>query len=51
MVFQKTNPFPASLYENVVFPLRIAGCRDRRSLDEAAERYAEALVAAEMEAA
>jgi len=38
MVFQKANPFPDSLYENVVFPLRVAGCRDPRTLDEAAER-------------
>lgn len=38
MVFQKTNPFPTSLYENVVFPLRIAGCRDRHRLDEVVER-------------
>jgi phosphate transport system ATP-binding protein len=35
MVFQKPNPFPMSIYENVVYPLRIDGVRDRRILDEA----------------
>jgi len=29
MVFQKSNPFPKSIYENVVYGLRIAGVRDR----------------------
>ena len=29
MVFQKPNPFPMSIYENVVYPLRIDGERDR----------------------
>ncbi len=38
MVFQKSNPFPKSIYDNVVYGLRIAGVRDRASLDEAAER-------------
>jgi phosphate transport system ATP-binding protein len=38
MVFQKSNPFPKSIYENVVYGLRIAGIRDRPTLDEAAER-------------
>ena len=38
MVFQKPNPFPMSIYENVVYPLRITGVRDKRILDEAAER-------------
>ncbi|MGE0736010.1 MAG: phosphate ABC transporter ATP-binding protein PstB [Alphaproteobacteria bacterium] len=38
MVFQKPNPFPMSIYENVVFPLRIDGVRDRRVLDETCER-------------
>jgi phosphate transport system ATP-binding protein len=38
MVFQKSNPFPKSIYENVVYGLRIAGVRDRARLDEAAER-------------
>ena len=38
MVFQKSNPFPKSIYENVVYGLRIAGIRDKATLDEAAER-------------
>jgi len=38
MVFQKSNPFPKSIYENVVYGLRIAGVRDKATLDEAAER-------------
>ena len=33
MVFQKSNPFPMSIYENVVYSLRIDGERDRRVLD------------------
>jgi len=38
MVFQKPNPFPMSIYENVVYPLRIDGIRDRRTLAEVCER-------------
>jgi phosphate transport system ATP-binding protein len=38
MVFQKSNPFPKSIYENVVYGLRIAGERRRRVLDEVCER-------------
>ena len=38
MVFQKSNPFPKSIYENVVYGLRIAGISDKATLDEAAER-------------
>ncbi len=38
MVFQKPNPFPKSIYENVVYGLRIAGVRDRATLDEACEQ-------------
>jgi phosphate transport system ATP-binding protein len=38
MVFQKPNPFPMSIYENVVYPLRIDGECDRRVLDEVCER-------------
>ncbi len=37
MVFQKPNPFPMSIYENVVYPLRIDGERNRRVLDEVCE--------------
>jgi len=38
MVFQKSNPFPKSIYENVVYSLRVAGQRDKRVLDEVVER-------------
>jgi len=38
MVFQKPNPFPKSIYENVAFGPRIQGIRDRRKLDEIVER-------------
>ena len=38
MVFQKPNPFPKSVYENVAYGLRIQGIRNRRTLDEAVER-------------
>ena len=38
MVFQKPNPFPKSIYDNVAFGLRIQGIRNRRVLDEAVER-------------
>ncbi len=38
MVFQKYNPFPKSIYENVVFPLRVAGRNARAELDEVAEK-------------
>ena len=37
MVFQKSNPFPKSIYENVVYGLRIAGINDKGTLDEACE--------------
>jgi phosphate transport system ATP-binding protein len=38
MVFQKPNPFPMSIYENVVYPLRIDGENRRGVLDEVCER-------------
>lgn len=38
MVFQKSNPFPMSVFENVVYPLRIDGERNRRRLREACEQ-------------
>ncbi len=38
MVFQKSNPFPMSIYDNVVYPLRVDGVRDRHMLDEVCER-------------
>jgi len=38
MVFQKPNPFPKSIYENVVYGLRIQGIKDKKTLDEAVEK-------------
>jgi phosphate transport system ATP-binding protein len=38
MVFQKSNPFPKSIYENVVYGLRLAGINDKAILDEACEK-------------
>jgi phosphate transport system ATP-binding protein len=38
MVFQKSNPFPMSIFENVVYSLRIDGERRRSVLEEACER-------------
>jgi phosphate transport system ATP-binding protein len=38
MVFQKSNPFPMSIYENVVYPLRIDGENRRSVLDEVCEK-------------
>jgi phosphate transport system ATP-binding protein len=38
MVFQKSNPFPKSIYENIAYGLRIAGIRDRRLVEETVER-------------
>ena len=38
MVFQKSNPLPKSIYENVVYGLRIAGIRNKATLDDACER-------------
>jgi phosphate transport system ATP-binding protein len=38
MVFQKSNPFPKSLYDNVAYGLRIAGVTKRSLIDEAVER-------------
>lgn len=37
MVFQKPNPFPKSVYENVAYGLRLQGIHKRRVLDEAVE--------------
>ncbi|NKB36160.1 MAG: phosphate ABC transporter ATP-binding protein [Gammaproteobacteria bacterium] len=38
MVFQKPNPFPKSIFENVAYGLRIQGVKDRRVLAEAVEK-------------
>jgi phosphate transport system ATP-binding protein len=37
MVFQKPNPFPKSIYENVAYGLRIQGIKKKRQLDETVE--------------
>ena len=37
MVFQKSNPFPKSISENIAYGLRIAGIRDGRIIDETVE--------------
>jgi phosphate transport system ATP-binding protein len=34
MVFQRPNPFPLSVYDNVVYGLRVHGLRDRRIMEE-----------------
>ena len=38
MVFQKPNPFPKSIYENVAYGLRVNGINDRKTVDETVER-------------
>lgn len=38
MVFQKPNPFPMNIFENVIYPLRIDGERNRNVLDTVCER-------------
>ncbi|MDP5254925.1 MULTISPECIES: phosphate ABC transporter ATP-binding protein PstB [unclassified Vibrio] len=38
MVFQRPNPFPKSIYENVVYGLRLQGIKNSRVLDDAVER-------------
>jgi phosphate transport system ATP-binding protein len=38
MVFQKPNPFPKSIYENVAYGLRLQGINNRRILDEVVEK-------------
>jgi len=38
MVFQKSNPFPKSIYENIVYSLRISGQNNKSTLDETVER-------------
>ncbi|MFX4023069.1 phosphate ABC transporter ATP-binding protein, partial [Streptococcus suis] len=39
MVFQQPNPFQMSIYENVVYGLRIKRINDKQVFDEALERY------------
>jgi len=38
MVFQKPNPFPKSIYENVAYGLRLQGINDRSTLDKVVEK-------------
>jgi phosphate transport system ATP-binding protein len=38
MVFQKSNPFPKSIYENITYGLRIQGINNKTKLDEVVER-------------
>lgn len=38
MVFQKPNPFPKSVYENIAYGLRIQGIKNKRTLDEIVEQ-------------
>ena len=38
MVFQKPNPFPKSIYENVAYGLRLQGINDRATLDKVVEK-------------
>ena len=37
MVFQKPNPFPKSIYENIAYGCRVAGVRNKKKLDEIVE--------------
>ena len=38
MVFQKSTPFPKSIYENIAYGLKIVGIKDHRILNEAVEK-------------
>lgn len=38
MVFQKPNPFPMSIYDNIAYGPRIHGVKDKRKLDEIVEK-------------
>ena len=38
MVFQKSNPFPKSIYDNITYGLQIQGVNDRKKLDEVVEK-------------
>jgi phosphate transport system ATP-binding protein len=38
MVFQKPNPFPKSIFDNIAYGLRINGLRDRKKLEETVEK-------------
>jgi phosphate transport system ATP-binding protein len=38
MVFQKPNPFPKSIFDNIAYGLRINGMRERRKMEEVVEK-------------
>ena len=38
MVFQRSNPFPKSIYDNIAYGLRLHGTRDKATLDEVVEK-------------
>ena len=38
MVFQKPNPFPMSIYDNIAYGPRIHGIKDKKTLDEIVEK-------------
>ena len=38
MVFQKSNPFPKSIYENIAYALRLHGTKEKAKLDEVVEK-------------
>lgn len=38
MVFQKANPFPMSIYDNIAYGPRVHGIKDKKTLDEIVER-------------
>jgi len=38
MVFQKSNPFPKSIYENITYGLRLQGVKDKSTLDDIVEK-------------
>jgi phosphate transport system ATP-binding protein len=38
MIFQKSNPFPKSIYDNIAYGLRIAGVKKRSEINEAVEK-------------
>ena len=38
MVFQKSNPFPKSIFDNVAYGLRVNGVQNKAAIEEAVER-------------
>lgn len=38
MVFQKSNPFPKSIYENVIYGLKVSGVTEKKRLDQVVEK-------------